>query len=137
MADIAVDAAAQVLSKNLTDQGLFIAGLTIVLGAALAVYGIKMLQKRDKVVKDVGESLTLLSTKMAGFTELQSIDHQATIKNRDLLQEQGESIAKIELGTYSISQVLQSAVREIQEHAKLCIENHYKILMDGRGRDRQ
>jgi hypothetical protein len=125
------DIMVQALTKNLTDQGLFIAGLVIILGSILAFYTIQMIKKRDKINDRLISIVSTLDNKVSVFAEVQTLSQQISLRNRDILQVQGESIIKLEIVSNQILNSLHTAISDLKEHAKLCLDNHYKLTESG------
>lgn len=118
------------LSSKLTDQGLIIAAMVILINAGLAAflgkYVYKLLHKRDSALTDLSSTISSLNSKVTNLAAVQDINQQVTMRNRDLLQEQGTAISRLEICLTNVKLLANNAINDLKEHAKQCLEQHYK-----------
>jgi hypothetical protein len=110
--------------NKISSQEILFAVLVLFVSAALFVFCLKffykLLLKRDEVIKEFATQVATLNTCLTKVIEVQSLDHSATIKNRDLLQETSQILSRVDLNLNQITQELRDLWRELKEHAKEC-----------------
>jgi hypothetical protein len=118
--EIAVAQAALPLAEKLTSQEIILAALVLLVSASLFIVSLRftytILIKRDEVIKELANELKNLSICINKVADIQSVDHSATIKNRDILQDQGILLSALP----QIVQSIKELNNELREHAKDC-----------------
>lgn len=117
------------LANKLTSQEIILAVIVLLVSAGLFVVSLKftysILLKRDEVIKELGNKITDLNTCITKIIEVQHLDHAATIRNRDLLQEVFGCLTRIETCVGLATTGMKELSKDLQQHAKDCSRKLY------------
>lgn len=113
-----------VLANKISSQEVILALVVLAISAILFVVSLrftyKILLKRDEVISELADSISLLKDVITKVVEVQRLDHQTTVHNRDLLQDLGQSLSRQESCTKVIHQEVVNIHSDLHTHALDC-----------------
>lgn len=112
--------------NKISSQEVLFAVLVLFISAALFVvclrFFIKLLSRRDEVIKELAGQISTLNICLIKVIEVQNIDHNTAMRNRDLLQEIAQAQSRIDINLSLIIQESRDTRGDLKEHARECLK---------------
>lgn len=110
------------LTSKLSSQEIILAALVLLVSAGLFIVSLrftyKILLRRDEVIECLSKEIGKIALCVNKVVEVQNLDHDAVVVNRDILQSVKESLSKVELCLGLLTGKVNTIDREIQEYMR-------------------
>lgn len=113
------------LANKLNYEGIILSVIVLMLSIGLVFASLKftysVVVKRDEAIKELGSKINDLNGCIIKMTEVQTIDHNIMMRNRDLIVDILSNQGRCEIGLRDIQEGVKSLLEDLGEHAKECL----------------